>query len=329
MANDILGVEITTKRVKLVQVSKGRAVRFSSTVVPDDCIQDGLIVAWDALEEALRNAVKEGHFSTKKTAVVIPDAACYVRRMVLPAMSESQLKVNMPYEFKDIIQDDKEHYTFDYSMIGMKYGEGDAQAPKEMELLGAAIQNDMLEHYQQLFLHAGLKLVKATPRIIALQELMSSLSEENLAHDTAVLDLGYHETKVDIFHNGIYEATRSIDAGAEDVASAIADKLNCDPHIALTYLESNHDDVLASQECKDVYTKIAVEVMRAINYYTYENQSNTLKNLYYDGYGAWIQPFVQEVANAVALSLIPLSSFDESQQDALLNGAAALGACLE
>jgi type IV pilus assembly protein PilM len=172
MSNDILGVEITTKRIKLVQVSKGRASAFFSAPVPDDCIRDSLIVAWDALEEILKNAVKEGHFSTKKAAVVIPDAACYVRRMVLPAMSESQLKVNMPYEFKDVIQDDKEHYTFDYSMIGMKYGEGDAQEPKEMELLGAAISKDMLEHYQTLFAHAGLKLVKAAPRIIALQELM-------------------------------------------------------------------------------------------------------------------------------------------------------------
>lgn len=327
--SDILGVEISTTRIKLVQVSKDNAVHYYAVDVPDDSVRDGMIVAWEAMAEVLRNAVKDGHFTTKKAAVVIPDSACYVRRMTLPLMTENQLMVNIPYEFKDVIQEDKAKYTFDYSMIEMKYTGDNTDQPNEMELLGAAIQNDILEHYIQLFSRAGLKLVKASPRIIALQQLVCALTKDNLNQDMAILDLGSHETKVDIFHNGCYEATRSIDAGLMDIAEAIADKLHCDTHIARTYLVSNHENVLESQECKDVYTKIAVEVMRAINYYTYENPNNTLSHLYYDGFGAWIKPFVQEIANTVSLDLLPLSTFNEEQQDALLNGATAIGACID
>lgn len=329
MSNDILGVEISTGRLKLVQVSKGKPQHYFEATVPDGCVKDGLIVAWDAMEEVLRTAVKDGHFTTKKAAVVIPDNACYVRRMTLPAMTESQLKVNIPYEFKDVIQDDKDHYTFDYSMIDMTYDGEDSTKPKEMHLLGAAILNDTIQHYQQLFSRAGLKLVKASPRIIALQQLVRSFSDKDQHHDVAVLDLGFNETKVDIFHNGSYEATRSIDSGLMDVVAAVAEKLNCDPHIARTYLVSNHENVLSCQECKDIYTRIAVEVMRAINYYTFENQNNDLENLYYNGFGSWIQPFVQEIANSVSLTLIPLSTIDESEQEALLNGATAVGVCLD
>jgi type IV pilus assembly protein PilM len=329
MAKDILGVEISTRKIKLVQVSQGKPVRYSEKEVPDGCVRDGLIVTWDAMEEVLRDAVKEGHFSTKKAAIVIPDTACYVRRLVLPVMTESQLMVNIPYEFRDVIQDDKDHYTFDYSMIGLNYvNEGD-EKPNEMEMLGAAIQNDTLNHYMTLFARAGLKLVKATPRIMALQQLVCAISEDNLTHDIAILDLGFHETKVDIFHNGNYEATRSIDEGMESVANAVAEKLNCDAHIARQYLVSNHENVLASDECKDVYSHISVEIMRAINYYTYENPDNNLEKLYYNGFGSWIQPFIQEIANSVSLTLIPLSSFDEEEQEALLNGATAIGVCLD
>lgn len=327
--SDILGVEISTSRVKLVQVARGKAVQYTTVDVPDGCVRDGVIVAWDAMEEVLRNAVKNGHFSTKKAAIVIPDAACYVRRMTLPVMTENQLMVNLPYEFRDVIQDDKEKYTFDYSMIGLRYENENDDTPKEMDLLGASIQNEVLQRYLQLFARAGLKLVRATPRILALQQLIRSLSEENLTRDIAILDLGFYETKVDIFHNGCYEATRSIDAGVQDIATAVAEKLNCDPHIARTYLVSNQEDVLSSQECKDVYTRIAVEVMRAINYYTYENPDNNLDKLYYNGYGSWIKPFVDEIENSVSLTLVPLSSFDESEQESLLNGATAFGACLD
>ena len=329
MTKDILGVEISTRKIKLIQVSQGKPVRYSEKEVPDGCVRDGLIVTWDAMEEVLRNAIKEGHFSTRKTAVVIPDTACYVRRLVMPVMTESQLLVNIPYEFRDVIQDDKENYRFDYSMIGMKYAAEGDETPKEMEMLGAAIKNTIMDHYTALFARAGLKLVKATPRIIALQQLIRAISKDNLSHDIAILDLGFHETKVDIFHNGNYEATRSIDQGMESVAKAVAEKLNCDDHIAIQYLSSNHGNVLDSQECKDVYARIAVEIMRAVNYYTYENPDNNLEKLYYNGFGSWIQPFIQEIANSVSLTLIPLSSFDEEEQKALLNGATAFGVCLD
>lgn len=329
MSKDILGVQISTKRLKIVQVSQGKAVKMFSAEIPDDCVQNGMVVAWEAMEEVLKNAVKDGHFTTKKAAVVIPDAVCNVRKMELPAMTEKQLKVNMPYEFKDVIQGDKEHYTFDYSMIDMEYDEANPEVPKMMHLMGAAISNEILEHYQILFGRSGLKLIKAMPRVIALQQLLWNLSKEDTKHDVAIIDLGYHETNVDIFHNGHYEATRSIDIGVIDAVSAVADKLNCDTHIAASYLEKNYEDVLSCDECVDVYSKISVEIMRSINYYTYENPENNLSVIYYDGYGSWMQPFIQEIANTIELALTPLSSIEENEKDALLTSAAAFGACLD
>jgi Tfp pilus assembly protein, ATPase PilM len=44
MAKDILGVEISTRKIKLVQVSQGKPVHYSEKEVPDGCVRDGLIV---------------------------------------------------------------------------------------------------------------------------------------------------------------------------------------------------------------------------------------------------------------------------------------------
>ena len=329
MAKSILGVEIGTRRIKLVQVSGTEAEKFLTVQVPEDNVKSDTIIAWDAMAETLKGALKDGGFTAKKAALVVPDSAAYVRRMIMPAMTESQLMVNLPYEFRDFIQDDKDKYSFDYAMIEMKYTGENADAPTDMELIGAAMPKALLEQYTELFNHAGLRLIKAVPRIIALQNLIRSLSEENLKTDMAILDLGYGVTKVDIFRNGIYEVTRSIDIGLKDVALAISNKLNCDPHIASSYLNSNQNDVLESQECREVYAQIAVEIMRAVNYYTYENQGSSLDKLYYNGFGSWIKPLIQEISDSVQLTLVPLSDFKATEKEALLNNAAAIGACLD
>ena len=68
-----------------------------------------------------------------------------------------------------------------------------------------------------------------------------------------------------------------------------------------------------------------------MNYYGFENPNSTLETLYYCGGGSYIPRYVQEIASMVSLNLAPLSSLtsDETEKDALMRGAAAMGACLE
>lgn len=327
MAKDLLGVEIGNTYLYISQISHGSVVRFYSAEIPEDAVIGDELVAFDAMVDVLKKAVHDGGFTTRKAALVVPDSATYVRRLKMPAMTEAQLKVNLPYEYRDLIQDDKEKYTFDYSMIGMINDENGTA--REMELLGAAMSNELLENYIQMFARAGLKLVKAAPRMIALQELMHLLFKEEMKGDLAVLDLSIASTKVDIIRNGVYETTRSIEAGLWDVAQAIANDKNCDVHVARQYLMSRDEGALSSQACVDVYSSIAVEIRRALNYYTYEVRDNTLDKLYYSGIGAWDQAFVQEIADNVSLPLVPLTSASGAEGQALLAAPVTVGICLE
>jgi type IV pilus assembly protein PilM len=327
MAKSILGIEIGNSRLKIAEVSGGKVLRFASTEVLESSVQDDLPVSYDAIGQLLKETVKENHFGSKRCALVIPDRATFVRRLSMPVMTPKQLEVNLPYEFHDVIPEDMDKYIYDYAMIGIqKNEEGKAV---EMELLGAAVSKDLIENDERMFTQAGLKLIKAAPRVSALEKEINALSEDNRKGDFALLDLGFAVTRVDIFRDGIYEVTRTIDAGLRDVANAAAEVLNCDPHIARQYLMSDKDHVLSNENVVNVYSNIAVEVMRAINYYTYENQDNTLDKLYYCGGGAYLRPFVQEVANNVSLELLPLSDFDEGETDALISSHASVGITME
>ncbi|MBR2788117.1 MAG: pilus assembly protein PilM, partial [Erysipelotrichaceae bacterium] len=285
MAN-ILGIEIGNKTVKVVEI-KGNTLRnFAAVNLPDNIVVNNELVAFEAMGDLLKDIVKEHRMKTKKAALVLPDSAVYLRRMVLPAMSEKQLMVNMPYEFKDVLSEDKDKYMYDYSMIG--YRKDEEGKVTEMELLGAVVNKSLLEKYQEMFKRAGLKLVKAGPRETALSCLVTILNEGNEEKDFAILDLGYKTTKVEIFKDGVYEVTRTIESGAEDIVNVIAEIFDVDPHIASAYLETNKDNVQENERCVDIYSSIATEVMRVMNYYNFENPDSTLDTLYYCGGASYI-----------------------------------------
>jgi len=170
------------------------------------------------------------------------------------------------------LSEDKDKYLYDYSMIRLIKGE--EEKVTEMELLGAVVSKEKIEKYEQMFKRAGLKLVKAVPRETALSSLVQVLNKDSEITEFAILDLGYKTSKVDIFKEGVYEVTRTIEQGGETVERIVADVLDVDEHVASQYLEMNKDNIQENERCVDVYSSIATEIMRVMNYYAFENRDS-------------------------------------------------------
>ena len=323
-----IGVEIGNSRMKIVETKKGKLVRFAMEPMPDDMVRQGEIIQWEAMGDLLKAALKKNRFSGKRGALVVPDSIAFSRRTHMPPMGPSQLEFNLPYEFHDYITEDKDKYFYDYAMIDLiRDEEGNVS---EMDLLAVAVPKEIMANYMRMFKRAGLKLVMAAPENRALENVAKYLKPEMTEGDYALLDLGAGATRIDIFSKGIYEVTRSIDIGCHSIAQLVADVFGCDPHKAEMYMEENKDNVLENEQCRDLYSRIAIDVMRAINYYTFENRDNTLEKMYYYGGGARIRPLIEEIAETIQLELVPFSEVTDGDQvagDAVMNGAAAAGIC--
>ncbi len=323
MAQTLTGIEIGAYRLKIALAKNSQIKLFNSLEIPEGMTQGGNLVAFDGMASFLQKKAK-GSIKTGNVAIALPDSLSYLRRLHLPAMTHAQLAVNLPYEFSDVIKGQEDAYIFDYALIKM-----DEEA-KEMDIFGAAIRRDIMESYMNMFSKVGYKLIKATPRVLALGALLPELDCDH-EKDFAFLDIGFIDTKVDIYSSGVYEVTRTIDLGIKDVIAQVAEVLECDEHVADEYLRNNSKDVQNSQQCMNVYASIATEVMRAINYYTYENRDNTLERLYYCGGGSRIEPLIHALKETVPLPIEPLSSLSEklNLNDALIDGPAAVGIALQ
>lgn len=328
MANkNLLGIEFGSSRIKIAEVKGDHVLRFVKEDMPERIIQNGEIIAWDAMQEFLIEVFKKNKFTTKNVALVVPDSMTYTRRLSVPLMTEKQLKVNLPYEFHDFISEGKENYIYDFAVVNVLMDENGNDTG--LDVLAVAVNKELMANYSELFKRMRMKLTMAAPQCLAFGSLMKKIHPEQAEKDYIILDLGYSATRINIFSEGIYDTTRSIELGCQALARKVGELLGCDEHIAALYLVQNTNNVMNSEAIRDVCSDIAVDVMRAVNYYSYEKQDNTLENIYICGGGAMIPQLVDELKDNVPLQIIPLAEFaDESiDEDALTSGPAAVGIC--
>lgn len=320
MKKDVVGIEIGSSTTKLVMDDSYIVVN-----TPENSVNGEELVAFDGMSEFIHDTLKENNMKAKKVALVLPDSDVYLNRVTMPYMTTKQLQVNLPYEFKKVIGKEKDNYLYDYALAS--YIQDDSGKIVDMDLLAGAVSSSLIEKYKEMFKKAGLKLVQATPRELAIMNVLRK--SKKVTGDIALVDLGYSYTRIDIYKDGIYETSKTLEKGVKDMADIASEILYCDTHIALEYLKVNKDNVLSHERMINLYENIAVEIMRAINYYTYENRENTLENLYVYGGGAHIESFVSTIKTNVSLDVQSICALGSDEEDVLVDALAAYGASEE
>ena len=76
-----------------------------------------------------------------------------------------------------------------------------------------------------------------------------------------------------------------------------------DIHVAHSYVLQNYNDVLSSDYAQSFYARIAVEVMKAVNFFNYNNRQQKLADLCLCSGGCNIGPLRQALAETTHLHL--------------------------
>jgi type IV pilus assembly protein PilM len=100
-------------------------------------------------------------------------------------------------------------------------------------------------------------------------------------------------------------ATRVLEVGMSRLDDVLADAYGVDAHLAHTYLMSNYENCQDREECRNAYESIAVELMRAMNFYRFSNPNSVLSDLWLCGGGAVIKPLADEIGDMLDLQLHP------------------------
>lgn len=318
-----LGFDIGSSSLK-VAVVQGETVRTEELRLPENLMEGGNIVLPHAFVQFLSQAKKDLALPRAQAALVLPPHQVICRLVTMPRMTTEQLMMNLPYEFTDFIQGAADQYYCDYAVCGPA---GDGGEEQGVPMMAAVAAKQRLAEYAGMFSRAGIRLRTILPQEMALINLVQA--RKGGAEELCFVDLGHQHTRITVVWRDRIQATRQIALGGRNLDLAAADELGVDAFLAGTYKLTNYQNILDSAAVGDICERIAVEILKVINFYQFTYRSSSLEGIYLVGGGAALQPLRQAIENTVGLPLLEpaglLPGAGEGAASAVFAAGAAIG----
>ena len=327
----IVGVYALHGRLAL-SMKQGKAYKTMWVDIPDNIIRDDVIVAKNLFATFMKDTMRENGFKCKKAAYVLGSDVVLMRNVNIPRMNEEQVRVNLPFEFRDFIRGELKEYIFDYAYRPQQNETEEEQIPETMNLLAAAVPAEHYDELNEIFQIAGMKLVKAVPEICVLESLLKLYdNEEEFLKERCFLDIGNKRIRMQVFKNGCFKLSHVVDIGEKHIVRTIADEMNVDMSLARTYLRTNYQDCATMPKVIDAYKDIATEMIRGFNYYEMSDMSSRLNDVVLYGSGAMIDPLVDVLEEQIGMNVVTMNdTFPSLNMAGDLNiTASAIGALLD
>ncbi len=311
-----------------VAVRKGdNIVRGLTERLAQDLVKNGAITSFEVMTDFLKELKKKEGLTVRDAALVLPAAHCYCRRFFVAANTRDQLMFNLPYGFKDFITDDKSNYFFDCAVLNaVRYGDG---RPPEFDVLAVAARKETIEDYINLFRRAGFKLKTIIPEEFAYVNLLRKMGDES--HHHGILDIGHNAVKLFFFNGSMFDSVRVIDYGLNALDEVISEQFGVDNFVAGTYRENDFNGANNLDGCRAIYGAMALEVLKAINFYRFNGGS--LQHLHCCGGGSHNEALMQSLRTTLPVEISDMKElFAENKGKGAIDYpliAAAAGAALQ
>lgn len=238
--NSVIGVDIGSSSLKIVQVKKerGRAVLQTYGELglgPYNKLSIGQVVnlAPDQLSGIILDLLKEAGISTTFGGMSIPLKLSLVTVMDIPKVEEKEERNVVELEARKYIPVSISEVTLDYSIIpqvddaSLEFIESDTddtqklekqEAQKRQRVLLVAIHNQVLNNYSTIVQNS--KLNVQFFEVEAFATARGSLSGER--SPSMIIDFGAASVKIYIVDNGVLLSSHNINRGGQDISFSIS-----------------------------------------------------------------------------------------------------------
>jgi len=152
----LVGLDIGSSAVKAVElrpVASGyRVVAIGSEPVPPDCIVDGAIIDGGAVSDVIRQLFDHSGIKTKEVVASLSGNAVIVKKIVLPLMSDEELRESIYWEAEQYIPFDIQDVNLDYQVLE---AQSETQVSGTMDVLLVAAKKEKIADYTGVISQAG------------------------------------------------------------------------------------------------------------------------------------------------------------------------------
>ncbi len=231
-AGAIVGIDIGGSSVKIVQLHKK-----ANKVILDTYgeialgplagleIGQSTNLPIDTLITAISNLMKEAKITSQDMVFSLPLTSTLLTVIEMPDLGETKLREMVPIEARKYIPTSVSEVALSHWIIPKLVRtyvdpdhEEDGKGVEKVDVLLAAVHNDVLQKYNEIAQKLGAKNS-------ALEIEIFSIIRSTLAHDATpsmILDVGAANTKVAIVEEGIVRSSHLINLGSQDVTLALS-----------------------------------------------------------------------------------------------------------
>ena len=204
---EIVGVEITGKEIRLTQISSNKANQWvleKFYVHPIDLPDDAAIIDHEQkVSEELNIALQKSKISTPNAAIAIPVTNAIIRVVTAPLMNDEELKkaidTNSLWENLVQLTDNLDDYSIFHQVINRN------SKDNTMDILFVASKLADINNYTNIIKNSGLNPVIIDVKCFALKSAVDQINQiSNKTEDTnftAMLEFGLDENYVMILYN--------------------------------------------------------------------------------------------------------------------------------
>ena len=324
MSKKMLGIEIGAESLKLALVKNGKIVKMATAKLPDHMITDGRVTAPATLSKFIQTVMRQNKIRVKECAFVLHPKMVMSQRLTLPQMNEAELKLNLPFEFKDYVGRNTEDYTFDYIVTDMH--------DNVMELYAAAVRTQYVEDFYEIFRKAGLTMKLAMPAEMAWLNVIDRA--KSCPDSLCIVDIGHERTRINIYKDRQFVMGKDLECAGQTFDEAIAEDQQIDSFVARSRKEADFNHIQSLEALKQPYGTIAIEIMKIMTFYSYADgmEQEPVKDMYLCGGSANIELLRNAIVKATDMTphhITKLLKVSEDQTILAMRCGLAAGAALQ
>lgn len=215
-----IGIDFGHQFIKVAhmeRVSSGwRMETISSIATPPGAIKEGIVIDQKAVEDALRQLLKQAGVAAGTCSIAVAGGSVVVRTVRIPKMPEATLRKSIKYEAGRYVPNSVEDSYIEFEIIG-ESSEG------QMDVLIVAAPKEIVESRIRVCEAVGLEVQAVDIEAFAIYRSIVEADELGTWQDSilAIVDIGAASTNVSVIAKGVFAMTRSIPQGGQTLTDAL------------------------------------------------------------------------------------------------------------
>ena len=296
---DIIGVDIGSSSVKLVQLRESKGVYHLASIgiapLPPDAIVDGAIMDSSSVVGVIDDLVKSLKLKSKNVATSISGHSVIIRKIKLPIMTEEEMEASIQWEAEQYIPFEISEVNLDFQILGP-----DSADPSQMNVILVAAKKDFVNDYIAVFSECGLTPIVLDIDCFAMENAFEANREVDDQGVVALVNMGSSAMNVNVLKDGVSVFTRDITVGGNMINEEIQKRLGLSSEDAeAVKLGGSVDGVektAVDEVLNDAMESLVQEVQRSLDFFSATSSDDKIQTVFITG-GVSRNPSVRKLLN--------------------------------